>query len=206
MIRKCKQGDAKEGKPWCLYTHDGSKLLGTHPSKESAVKQEQAIKAQAHLLAARKCLAQVESDNITRDLAALLDKKLQPYRDSFTDDGNWYPETNWTSITVSVDGDNVLIEFIITEIDYETSGVINVTIDYVLPEESDEDSPMVWVSAGGDVPSFSNPGGPYEPVYIGPTEMSFEDEFPAAESLDATADNIIKTLETQGVMYAWGPE
>jgi hypothetical protein len=46
VIRKCKEGDAQEDKPWCLYTHDGKKLLGRHPSKESAVKQEQAIKAQ----------------------------------------------------------------------------------------------------------------------------------------------------------------
>jgi len=49
VIRKCKKGDSEEGKPWCLYTHDGSRLLGRHPSKESAVKQEQAIKAQGRL-------------------------------------------------------------------------------------------------------------------------------------------------------------
>lgn len=44
VIRKCKSGDAEEGKPYCLYSHEG-KLLGRHPSKEAAVKQEQAIKA-----------------------------------------------------------------------------------------------------------------------------------------------------------------
>lgn len=49
VIRKCKAGDSEEGKPWCLYTHDGSKLLGRHPSKESARKQESAIKAQGRL-------------------------------------------------------------------------------------------------------------------------------------------------------------
>jgi hypothetical protein len=49
VIRKCKKGDAEEGKPWCLYTHDGSKLLGRHPSRESAEKQEAAIKAQGRL-------------------------------------------------------------------------------------------------------------------------------------------------------------
>ena len=49
VIRKCKSGDAEEGKSWCLYTHDGSKLLGRHPSKESAEKQEAAIKAQGKL-------------------------------------------------------------------------------------------------------------------------------------------------------------
>lgn len=46
VIRKCKEGDSEKGKPWCLYTHDGSKLLGRHPTKESARQQEEAIKAQ----------------------------------------------------------------------------------------------------------------------------------------------------------------
>lgn len=45
VIRKCKPEDREEGKPYCLYTHDGKKLLGRHPSKESARKQEEAIKA-----------------------------------------------------------------------------------------------------------------------------------------------------------------
>lgn len=44
IIKKCKSGDAEEGKPWCLYSHEG-KLLGRHPSKESARNQEEAIKA-----------------------------------------------------------------------------------------------------------------------------------------------------------------
>lgn len=30
---------------WKLYSKDGSKLLGTHPTKEKAVAQEQAIEA-----------------------------------------------------------------------------------------------------------------------------------------------------------------
>jgi hypothetical protein len=49
VIRKCKKGDSVEGKPICLYTHDGSRLLGRHPSVESARKQEAAIKAQGNL-------------------------------------------------------------------------------------------------------------------------------------------------------------
>ena len=44
IIRKCKDGDAEKGKPICLYSHEG-KLLGRHPSEESALKQERAIKA-----------------------------------------------------------------------------------------------------------------------------------------------------------------
>jgi len=44
IIRKCKSGDAQEGKPWCLYSHE-NKLLGRHPSEEAAKKQEAAIKA-----------------------------------------------------------------------------------------------------------------------------------------------------------------
>jgi hypothetical protein len=48
VIRKCKKGDSAEGKPWCLYTKDGSKLLGRHPTKESAEKQERAIQVSKH--------------------------------------------------------------------------------------------------------------------------------------------------------------
>jgi len=44
IIRKCEKGDGEEGKPYCLYSHKGE-LLGRHPSKASAVKQEQAIKS-----------------------------------------------------------------------------------------------------------------------------------------------------------------
>jgi len=43
VVRKCRKGDNKNG-PWCLYTKDGSRLLGSHPSKEAAYKQESAIK------------------------------------------------------------------------------------------------------------------------------------------------------------------
>lgn len=44
IIRKCKDGDAEEGKPICLYSHE-NKLLGRHPNEASARKQESAIKA-----------------------------------------------------------------------------------------------------------------------------------------------------------------
>lgn len=36
----------KDGDQWCLYTSDGSKKLGCHDSKEGALAQERAIKAQ----------------------------------------------------------------------------------------------------------------------------------------------------------------
>jgi hypothetical protein len=36
MIKKCCN-------QWCLYTKDGSRLLGKHPSRASAMKQESAI-------------------------------------------------------------------------------------------------------------------------------------------------------------------
>lgn len=42
IVKKCKKGDAKEGKDICLYSHDG-KLLGRHKTKEDAYKQEYAI-------------------------------------------------------------------------------------------------------------------------------------------------------------------
>jgi hypothetical protein len=44
IVKECHKGDGKEGKPWCLYAHNG-KLLGRHESQESAYKQESAIKA-----------------------------------------------------------------------------------------------------------------------------------------------------------------
>lgn len=44
VVRKCRKGDGKAGKPWCLYTKDGSRLLGAHASKQDAYKQEAAIK------------------------------------------------------------------------------------------------------------------------------------------------------------------
>lgn len=44
-VKKCKKGDGKTGKPWCLYTKDGGRLLGAHKSKEDAYKQEAAIHA-----------------------------------------------------------------------------------------------------------------------------------------------------------------
>jgi len=47
VIKKCRKQDmddrpASEQK-WCLYTHDGKKLLGRHPTEEAAKKQERAI-------------------------------------------------------------------------------------------------------------------------------------------------------------------
>lgn len=41
-IRRC-------GSQWCLYTHDGSRLLGKHETKEKALRQERAIKAHGAL-------------------------------------------------------------------------------------------------------------------------------------------------------------
>jgi len=48
VIRKCKKGDAESGKPWCLYSKDGSKLLGRHPSEKAAREQEAAIQISKH--------------------------------------------------------------------------------------------------------------------------------------------------------------
>jgi hypothetical protein len=42
VVRKCKPGDGKKGKPWCLYAKDGHSL-GAHASKQDAYKQEYAI-------------------------------------------------------------------------------------------------------------------------------------------------------------------
>ena len=45
VIRKCRAEDKEAGKDWCLYTHDGKRLLGRPPSKEKAINQEKAVKA-----------------------------------------------------------------------------------------------------------------------------------------------------------------
>lgn len=37
-----------EGDEWVLYTGDESRVLGRHPTKEKAVKQEQAIEISKH--------------------------------------------------------------------------------------------------------------------------------------------------------------
>jgi hypothetical protein len=52
VIKKCKQSD-QDDRPaseqrWCLYSSDGKKLLGRHPSKEKALKQERAIQVRKH--------------------------------------------------------------------------------------------------------------------------------------------------------------
>lgn len=51
MIKKCKKGDGKKGKPWCLYTKDGKRLLGAHKSEQDAYKQEAAIHAKSSVTA-----------------------------------------------------------------------------------------------------------------------------------------------------------
>jgi hypothetical protein len=52
VIKKCRQQD-HDDRPagqqrWCLYTRDGKKLLGRHPSKAKALKQERAIQVRKH--------------------------------------------------------------------------------------------------------------------------------------------------------------
>ena len=37
-----------EGKKWVLYTHDGSRVLGRHPSEAAAQAQERAVQAHKH--------------------------------------------------------------------------------------------------------------------------------------------------------------
>ena len=52
VIRQCPKKD-KDDRPdsdqrWCLYDHNGDKLLGRHPSKEKATKQERTIQISKH--------------------------------------------------------------------------------------------------------------------------------------------------------------
>jgi hypothetical protein len=43
IVRRAKKGDAESGKPWCLYTKDGKRVLGHHKSAADAYAQEKAI-------------------------------------------------------------------------------------------------------------------------------------------------------------------
>ena len=43
IVRRAKKGDAKPGKPWCLYTKDGKRVLGHHKTAKDAYAQEAAI-------------------------------------------------------------------------------------------------------------------------------------------------------------------
>jgi len=53
VIKDCRKEDYDPKRPKseqevCLYTHDGKELLGRHPNKESAEKQERAIQWRKH--------------------------------------------------------------------------------------------------------------------------------------------------------------
>ena len=65
-IRKC-------GSKWCLYTKDGSKLLGKHDTKEGAQKQEAAIHAHGAVVAMLDDVADVLERRGARGLAARVD-------------------------------------------------------------------------------------------------------------------------------------
>jgi hypothetical protein len=52
IIKQCPKKD-QDDRPlseqkWCLYDSKGEDLLGRHPSKEKAIKQEQAIEINKH--------------------------------------------------------------------------------------------------------------------------------------------------------------
>lgn len=43
IVKRCRKGDKKKGKPWCLYTKDGKRVLGHHKTPADAYAQEKAI-------------------------------------------------------------------------------------------------------------------------------------------------------------------
>jgi len=45
VLKRCPKKDKKPGKNWCLYDSKGKRLLGRHPTKEDAMKQERAVHA-----------------------------------------------------------------------------------------------------------------------------------------------------------------
>lgn len=89
VVKKCRKGDGKKGKPWCLYTKDGSRLLGAHKSKQDAYKQEAAIKhsqgsfaavldAVADELEQRRAFRLAAAvDRVTAGLADLVDEEIE---------------------------------------------------------------------------------------------------------------------------------
>lgn len=53
VIKKCREQDIDPDRPrseqkYCLYSRDGSKLLGRHPTQDSAKNQEKAIQTRKH--------------------------------------------------------------------------------------------------------------------------------------------------------------
>jgi hypothetical protein len=52
VIKRCPKVDQddrpKSQQQYCLYTHDESRLLGRHPTKEDALKQERVIQIHKH--------------------------------------------------------------------------------------------------------------------------------------------------------------
>jgi len=73
MIKKCRKGDGKAGKPWCLYTKDGSRLLGAHKSQEDCYKQEAAIKAHGSMVATLDAVAEALEHRGDARLASAVD-------------------------------------------------------------------------------------------------------------------------------------
>ena len=70
MIKPCKKKDL-DSRPlseqkWCLYNSVGTKLLGRHPSKESALKQERAIQIHKHGRAEMKKTAAYSAEDLKK--------------------------------------------------------------------------------------------------------------------------------------------
>ena len=61
VIRRCQPKDITDDRPkseqqWCLYTKDKKRLLGRHPSKEKAEKQERAVQYFKHKSTSQEAL------------------------------------------------------------------------------------------------------------------------------------------------------
>lgn len=82
MIRKCKKGDGQAGKPWCLYTKDGKRLLGRHKTKEDCYKQEAAIHSHgSFVLSALDEVAEELESRGAQDLAMVVDSEAEDLRE-----------------------------------------------------------------------------------------------------------------------------
>jgi hypothetical protein len=59
VIKRCRKSDLTSKKPkskqqWCLWTKSESRIIGRHPSKSRAVKQERLIEMKKHGISTRR--------------------------------------------------------------------------------------------------------------------------------------------------------
>lgn len=108
-IRKCKPEDTQPGKPWCLYSADGSRLLGRHATREDAVAQERAIEVNKDSLKDETVSDSFESFD---DVVAALEKQthnMQRNHDNRVKEGRVLSATNRAKVLAARDALDALL-------------------------------------------------------------------------------------------------